>query len=162
MGHCKTGQQAPNSRKRLEALYCDVVQQLDQHLQFPSLRKTAKGWMRFNRSNKSADTVHSETSPTWLTTLLPKHHRHHRHNHRQGLRQSSVNLECQAFPKYWNQNVVDKGSRRSERNYSKISDSANRKVEGLGNEHGNESGRSESPSQVTQSSSEIGYAPLGH
>lgn len=165
MGHSKT----PHSRNRLEALYCDVVQQLEQ-LQFQNLRKTAKqyfqstevkGWMRFNRrkSMHKADDGKVQDRLNQRHIIPPKLHRHG----------GPVNSECQAFPKYWNQNMGSRNDRSRQqgqeesvklsRNSSAKSAAgfSNRKVERLENEPGN-SWPSKSPPRASQSSSEIGYA----
>jgi len=186
MGHSKAPHTTPPTRSRLEALCSDVVQQLEQ-LQFTNLRKTArqyfqstevKGWIRFNR-RKSTKTKHStpRTDAKVQERLkqphkppnLPKHNRH-------SLSLHSVNSECQAFPKYWNQNMGSR-SERNQLNRSKQQErasevavkpscisaaesatSSHMKVERLGNEPRN-SRRFELPSRVYQSSSEIGYVP---
>lgn len=192
MGHCRTCEAPhgmPPARNRLEALYSDVVQQLEQ-LQFQNLRKSAKqyfkstevkGWMSFKR-RKSAERMHSafhkdprgenaKVHERHIPPNLPKYHPHSLSHH-------SVDSECQAFPKYWNQNVGSSSernlldlSRRQERASkaglvavkpsrvsAKSAISSNRKAERQGNEPGN-SRRSESPPQISHSSSEIGYAP---
>lgn len=52
MGHSKSPHRMPPARNRLEALYSDVVQQLEQ-LQFPNLRKTAKQYFQSHHSVNS-------------------------------------------------------------------------------------------------------------
>lgn len=183
MGHSKSPHRMPPARNRLEALYSDVVQQLEQ-LQFPNLRKTAKqyfqstgakGWIRSN-SKKSTETKHltphddakvqERLKQPNMPPNLPEHHR-------SGLPHHSVNSECRAFPKHWigsrsQRSLLDRGQRQetasevtakpSRINKANSPTSSIRKVKHLGSEPGNP------PPRTSRSSSEIGCAiqPLSH
>lgn len=177
MGHSKSPHRMPPARNKLEALYSDVVQQLEQ-LQFPNLRKTAKqyfqsrevkGWIRSN-SKKSTETKHSaprtdakvqeRLKQPNMPPNLPEHHR-------QCLPHHSVNSECSAFPKHWigsrsQRSFLDRSQRQKTASEvplrpsriikAKSPISSIRKVEHPGIEPRNP------PPRTSQSSSEIGYA----
>lgn len=169
----------PPARNGLEGLYCEVVQQLEQ-LQLHNLRKTmkkylqsteVKDWMRLRR-RKTVQMIHpvpikdSRVDDTKTQDQLNQRHSPPSH---------SMNLECQAFPKYRNQKVENIGnrnmrnlldaSRRQERvrEFGQVavepsciaaqSASSNRKGNCLLNEP-------EDLPTVPQRISELGYAPL--
>ena len=120
MGHfniCEAPHKMPSGSNGLETLYCNVVQHLEQ-LQLQNLKKAVKkylqsaevkDWMRFKR-RKPVQMIHPapHKDPRVDDAEIQE-----QINQRHSLPSQSVNLKCQAFPKYRNQKVEDNGNRNA-------------------------------------------------